>query len=151
MNIKIKNLRCWIAVLLASVTALNYLDRQSLPVLIKEIQKTFPISDVDDSYLQIALFFAYFIKYSVVGRIMDLLWTRIRYTFIIIWRSIANMLQGFVSSVLGFGVVRFFLGIGKGGSLPDSAKVVSVGFPPTESSFALGIFNTGSRLRSVIA
>ena len=36
---QIKNLRWWIAGLLAAATALNYLDRQSLPVVVGEIQK----------------------------------------------------------------------------------------------------------------
>ena len=35
----IKNLRWWIAGLLALATALNYLDRQSFPVVVGEIKK----------------------------------------------------------------------------------------------------------------
>jgi ACS family hexuronate transporter-like MFS transporter len=49
----IKNLRWWIAGLLAAATALNYRDRQNLPVAISEIQKSIPISDQQFSTLQI--------------------------------------------------------------------------------------------------
>lgn len=151
MNIKIKNFRWWIAILLAAATALNYLDRQSLPVVIKEIQKTIPISDIDYSYLQMAFLLAYGIMYAVGGKIVDMLGTRIGYAIMIVWWSFANMLQGLVSSVLGLGFARFLLGIGEGGGFPGSAKAVSEWFPPKERSFAFGIFNTGSSLGAVIA
>jgi ACS family hexuronate transporter-like MFS transporter len=36
--------RWGIAALLATATAINYLDRQNLPVAIGEIQKTIPVS-----------------------------------------------------------------------------------------------------------
>ena len=39
----IKNLRWWIAGLLAIATALNYLDRQSFPVVVGEVTKEIPI------------------------------------------------------------------------------------------------------------
>jgi ACS family hexuronate transporter-like MFS transporter len=151
MDIKIKNFRWWVAILLAAATALNYLDRQSLPVVINEIKKTIPISDIDYSYLQMAFLLAYGIMYAVGGRIIDLLGTRIGYTVMIIWWSIANMLQGLVSSMLGLGVARFLLGIGEGGGFPGSAKAVSEWFPAKERSFAFGIFNTGSSIGAVIA
>lgn len=149
--VKIKNFRWWIAILLAAATALNYLDRQSLPVVIKEIQKTIPITDIDYSYLQMAFLLAYGIMYAVGGKIIDMLGTRIGYAIMIVWWSFANMLQGFMSSVLGLGFARFLLGIGEGGGFPGSAKAVSEWFPPKERSFAFGIFNTGSSLGAVIA
>lgn len=151
MNMKIKNFRWWIAILLAAATALNYLDRQSLPVVIKEIQKIIPISDIDYSYLQMAFLLAYGIMYAAGGKIIDMLGTRAGYAIMIIWWSLANMIQGLVSSVLGLGFARFLLGIGEGGGFPGSAKAVSEWFPPKERSFAFGIFNTGSSLGAVIA
>src|SRR6266850_2136338 len=44
--------RWWIAAMLATATAINYLDRQNLPVAISEIQKAIPISDTQYSQLQ---------------------------------------------------------------------------------------------------
>jgi ACS family hexuronate transporter-like MFS transporter len=150
-RIKIKNFRWWIAGLLALATAINYLDRQSLPVVINEVRKTIPVSDVDYSYLQMAFLLAYAIMYAVGGKILDVLGTRIGYTVMIVWWSLANMLHGFVSSLLGLGIARFLLGIGEGGGFPGSAKAVSEWFPAKERSFAFGIFNTGSSLGAVIA
>ena len=148
---KIPNLRWWIAGLLAAATALNYLDRQNLPVVIGEIQKSIPITDQQYSQLQFLFLLAYGVMYAGGGKIMDLLGTRWGYAVMIAWWSMANLMQGAISSVFGLGVARFMLGLGEGGGFPGSAKAVSEWFPPKERSFAFGIFNTGSSLGAVIA
>ena len=137
--------------LLAAATALNYLDRQSLPVVIGEVQKEIPLTNQQFGHLQSAFLLAYGIMYAVGGRIMDALGTRIGYAVMIVFWSIANFCQGLVSSVLGLGIFRFLLGIGEGGGFPGSAKAVSEWFPARERSFAFGIFNTGSSVGAVIA
>ena len=147
----IKHFRWYIAGLLALATALNYLDRQSLPVAISEIEKTIPITDLEYSQLQVLFLIAYSIMYVVGGKLIDVLGSRLGYVLIIIWWSLANLLHGLVSSVMGLGIGRFLLGLGEGGGFPASAKVVSEWFPAKERSLAFGIFNTGSSLGAVIA
>ena len=148
---KIKNFRWWIAGLLALATAINYLDRQSLPVAISEIQKTISISDLEYSQLQVLFLISYSLMYIGGGKLIDVLGTRIGYVIIIGWWSFANLLHGLVNSLLGLGIARFLLGLGEGGGFPASAKVVSEWFPPKERSFAFGIFNTGASLGAVVA
>jgi MFS transporter, ACS family, hexuronate transporter len=148
---KIKNLRWWIAGLLAAATALNYLDRQNLPVVITELQKHISITDRQYSDLQSLFLLAYGLMYLGGGRIVDWLGTRTGYAVMILWWSTANLMQGFVSTVLGLGIFRFLLGLGEGGGFPSSAKAVSEWFPAHERSFAFGIFNTGSSLGAVVA
>lgn len=148
---RLSNLRWWIAGLLAAATALNYLDRQSLPVVITEVQKTIPITDQQYANLQMLFLLAYGVMYAGGGRIMDWLGTRLGYAIMIIWWSAATLLHGLVSSALGLGAARFLLGLGEGGGFPGSAKAVSEWFPPKERSFAFGIFNTGSSVGAVIA
>ncbi len=148
---QIKSLRWWIVVLLAAATALNYLDRQNLPVVVTELQKHIPLTDQQYSQLQFLFLLAYGLMYAGGGRIIDLLGTRRGYAVMIIWWSAANFMHGTVSSVLGLGVFRFLLGLGEGGGFPGSAKAVSEWFPPKERSFAFGIFNTGSSVGAVIA
>lgn len=147
----IKNFRWWIAGLLGLATAINYLDRQSLPVAISEIQKTIPISDLEYSQLQVLFLISYSLMYVGGGKLIDVLGTRVGYIIIICWWSFANLLHGLVSSFLGLGFARFLLGFGEGGGFPASAKVVSEWFPVKERSTAFGIFNTGSSLGAVIA
>ena len=147
----IKNFRWYIAGLLALATALNYLDRQSLPVAISEIQKFIPVSDLEYSQLQMLFLISYSLMYVGGGKLIDVMGTRMGYIIIICWWSIANCLHGLVSSFMGLGMARFLLGLGEGGGFPASAKVVSEWFPAKERSFAFGIFNTGSSLGAVIA
>src|SRR6185503_18769499 len=101
--------------MLAAATALNYLDRQSLPVVVGEIQKEIPLSDREFSYLQSLFLLVYTIMYAVGGRILDLLGTRIGYAIMIVVWSVANFCQGLVSTVFGLGLFRFVLGMGEGG------------------------------------
>ena len=150
-NIRIKNLRWWVIGFIALATAINYLDRQNLPVAISEIKKTISITDTQYGIINSLFLLAYGTMYAVGGRIVDVLGSRTGYAIMIIWWSVANALHGLVSTVMGLGIARFLLGIGEGGGFPSSAKAVSEWFPTRERSFAFGIFNTGSSLGAVIA
>jgi len=148
---QIRNLRWWIAGLLAIATALNYLDRQSFPVAVNQIKIDIPLTDQQFSMLNSFFLLAYAIMYMGGGKIMDWLGTRVGYAVMIGWWSAANFLHGTVSTVMGLGVYRFLLGMGEGGGFPGSGKAVAEWFPPKERSFAFGIFNTGSGLGALVA
>lgn len=137
--------------MIALATAINYLDRLALPVAISEIKNTIPISDSQFGTINSLFLFAYGTMYAVGGRIIDIMGSRMGYAVMIIWWSLANMFQGLVSTVMGLGIARFFLGAGEGGGFPGSAKVVSEWFPQKERAFAFGIFNTGSSLGGIAA
>jgi MFS transporter, ACS family, hexuronate transporter len=87
---RIGAIRWWVAGLLAIATALNYLDRQSFPVVVGEIKKTIPISNEHYGHLTSLFLLAYAIMYAGGGRIMDWLGTRAGYAVMIVWWSIAN-------------------------------------------------------------
>lgn len=148
---RIKNFRWWIVGLIALATAINYLDRQNLPVALSEIRKTIPVNDIDYGLINSLFLFAYGTMYAIGGRIIDVLGSRRGYAIMIIWWSASNMFHGLVSTVLGLGIARFLLGLGEGGAFPGSAKVVSEWFPAKERSLAFGIFNTGSSIGALVA
>lgn len=148
---KIKNFRWWVAGLLALATALNYLDRQTLPVVIGELKKTIPIDSSQYGMINSIFLFAYGTMYAIGGRLIDILGSKRGLAIMVAWWSVSNILHGFVSSVLGLGIVRFLLGIGEGGGFPGSAKAVSEWFSAKERSLAFGIFNTGSSIGAVAA
>jgi len=50
------------------------------------------------------------------------------------------------TSVIGFMVVRFLLGIGESGNFPASIKTVAEWFPKKERALATGIFNAGTNV-----
>ncbi len=136
---------------LALITAINYLDRQTLPVLIGEVQRDIPISNIAFSRLQALFLLAYAIMYAGGGRLVDLVGTRVGYAVVAgVW-STACMLHASAESVLGLGTFRFLLGLGEGGGFPAAAKAVSEWFPARERSLAVGLFNTGSAVGAVVA
>jgi ACS family hexuronate transporter-like MFS transporter len=148
---RIPNLRWWIAGLLGAASALAYVDRQTLPVVIGEIQKTIPITDQQYGNLQFMFLLAYGVMYIVGGKLADTLGARWGYFVIIVWWSAANLMQGAVSSVFGLGVGLFLLGLGEGGAFPAAAKAISEWFSAQERSLAFGICNAGSGLGATIA
>lgn len=132
-------------------TALNYLDRQNFPIAVNSIKATIPVSDDQFALLNSLFLLGYGLMYAGGGRIMDWLGTRVGYTVMIAWWSLANLAHGLVSGIWGLGAARVFLGLGEGGGFPGSAKAVSEWFPPKERSLAFGIFNTGSAVGMVVA
>jgi sugar phosphate permease len=71
----IRNLRWWIARLLALATALNYLDRQSFPVVVGEIRKEIPLTD--NQYTQpTSLFLLAYAVCMPVGAVCSITWAR---------------------------------------------------------------------------
>ena len=146
-----RNLRWWIAGLLALATALSYLDRQSFPIVAGEIRKDIPLSDDQYSRLGALFLVAYGLMYAGGGRILDLLGTRVGYAVMILWWSAANFLTGLATSFSGLAFFRFLLGMGEGGGFPGSGKAVAEWFPARERSLAFGLFNTGSALGAVVA
>jgi MFS transporter, ACS family, hexuronate transporter len=149
--VKIRHFRWWIAALLAAATAVNYLDRQNFPIAVGAIKSDILLSIDQYAWLQSLFLAGYGIMYAGGGRIMDWLGTRVGYTVVIVWWSLANLMHGLVSGIFGLGLARVLLGLGEGGGFPGSAKAVSEWFPPKERSFAFGIFNTGSAAGMVVA
>lgn len=143
--------RWFLAGLLVLVTAINYLDRQTLPVVIGEIQRDIPISNLAFARLQALFLLAYAIMYAGGGRLVDLVGTRAGYVLIAGFWSLACAAHAAATSVVGLGMARFSLGLGEGGGFPASAKAVAEWFPPRERSLAVGLFNTGSSVGAVLA
>ncbi len=148
---KTKNIRWRVALVLTVATAINYLDRMTLPVVISQLQEKFSITEAQFGALNSLFLLAYAIMYAGGGRLADKLGTRVGYAVMMTWWSLACAAQGLVNGFRGLAFFRFNLGIGEGGSFPTSAKTISEWFPAKERSTAFGMFNTGSAIGSVIA
>jgi len=64
------------------------------------------------------------------------------------WVGSLGVLSG---AVTGFGIARFFLGLGEAGNMPAAIKAVAEWFPTKERSTATGIFNSGTNIGPTIA
>jgi ACS family hexuronate transporter-like MFS transporter len=61
------------------------------------------------------------------------------------------MAHALAHTVLGFGVARFFLGLGEAGNFPAAIKTVAEWFPKKERAFATGLYNSGANIGAVVA
>jgi len=140
-----------IALLVSAAIAISYLDRQTLPVAIKAVQKDIPISNEHFSLLNTAFLVTYGLMYAVGGKLLDVLGTRLGFTFCMLFWSLACASHGFAASVGMLAASRLLLGVGEGGGFPAATKAVAEWFPVTERSSAMGIINAGTAIGAVAA
>src|SRR5208282_5895919 len=88
-------LRWRIAILVSVAIAISYLDRQTLPVAVKAIGKDIPLSNEQFSALQSAFLVAYAFMYAGGGKLVDALGTRLGFTLIMAFWSLACASHGF--------------------------------------------------------
>jgi ACS family hexuronate transporter-like MFS transporter len=138
-------------VLLCFASELIYLDRQTLSVLAQTIQRELSINDVEYSYITSSFLISYTVMYAISGRIIDRIGTRRSFmVFVSAW-SLANMLHGFANSARQLAGARFLLGAAEPANFPAGVRAVSEWFPVKERALAIGIFNAGTALGSVVA
>ena len=135
--------------LLFLATTINYIDRNVLGILAAPLGTEIGWSESQYGLIVTAFQAAYAIGLLGFGRVIDLVGTRAGYLLSIVLWSAAAAAHAFMRSALGFGVVRFFLGLGQGGNFPAAVKTVSEWFPRRERAFAIGLFNCGSNAGAI--
>ena len=148
---KIKGLRWYIAFLLCLASALNYLDRQTLSVLIGTIKEELNLTNASYGAINAWFLASYGVMYAVSGRIIDYIGTRRGFMLFVSGWSVANMLHVFAASVGQFSFFRFLLGVFEPGSFTGGVKAVGEWFPMRDRALAIGIFNAGTAIGSVAA
>src|SRR5258708_29231485 len=101
-----------ICALLFFATTINYMDRQVLGVLAPDVQKIIGWNEIEYGYIVTTFQAAYAIGLLLAGGFVDRVGTRIGYAVAITIWSLSAMSHSLVSSVFGFGLVRFCLGLG---------------------------------------
>ena len=137
--------------LLFFATTVNYVDRQVLGILSKDLKIAIGWTEVDYGNIVAAFNAAYAFGLLLAGRLMDRIGTRVGYVVAIIWWSLAAMGHALAHTPLGFGVARAALGVGEAGNFPAAIKTVAEWFPKKERAFATGIFNAGSNVGAIVA
>jgi ACS family hexuronate transporter-like MFS transporter len=144
-------LRWRIAVLVSAAIAISYLDRQTLPVAIKAIERDIPVTNQQFSLLQTAFLVTYAFMYAAGGRLLDILGTRRGFTIIMVFWSLACAGHALATSFGLLAACRLLLGAGEGGGFPAATRVVAEWFPAKERATAMGIMNAGTALGMVAA
>lgn len=136
--------------LLFFVSANNYMDRQVLGVMAPELIRIF--GWLPEDYTAIVFWFqiGYALGFIAAGRLFDLVGTRLGFSVAVAcWSLVATWHSG-VSTLFGFKVVRFLLGLAEPSHMPGSIKVVAEWFPRHERALATGIFKSGSNLGAIL-
>ena len=142
----------WLMIGMAFVaTAITYMERQSLSVVVPVLMDQFHMSGVAYSRVIFAFMLAYTIANGVSGPLIDRLGTRVGLALTTIWWSVAAMLQALAKGAWSLGLCRFLLGMGEAGNWPGGVKVVAEWFPVDERALASGIFNSGAAFGAIVA
>lgn len=143
--------RWTICALLFFATTINYIDRLVFGLLGPELQKIFNWSNAD--YTGIVFWFevAYAIGLTGFGRFLDWAGTRKGFAISITGWSIAAGLHAVMSTIAGFSLARFLLGLTEAGVFPAGIKTTAEWFPKKERALVAGIFNAGSNVGAISA
>jgi ACS family hexuronate transporter-like MFS transporter len=89
--------------------------------------------------------------YAGGGKLTDALGTRLGFTLIMAFWSLACASHSLATTFAMLMASRFLLGVGEGGGFPAATRAVSEWFPPHESATAMGIINGGTAVGAVAA
>ncbi len=133
------------------VTTINYLDRQVFGILIPDLQRNMHISELAYGRLVMAFQLSYAVMLVVAGRILDRIGARVGLSFAVVIWSLAEIGHVFARSAFGFGIARFFLGLGEAANFPACMKVIADLFPAHERATATGIMNSATAAGAIAA
>jgi len=137
--------------LLFLATTVNYIHRQVLGILAPDLQHSIGWSETQYGYIVTAFQGAYALGLVLAGRLLDRVGTRLGFALAIGLWSLAAMGHALARSAFGFGMARFWLGLGEGANFPAAVKTVAEWFPKKERALATGLFNAGSNVGAVVA
>ncbi len=132
-------------------TTILYIDRSALGILAPHLQDEIGWNEEQYGLINSAFMVAYAICFLIMGRLIDRIGTKRGYLISVIIWSIAAVGHSFARSWIGFAVARFTLAIGQSGNFPSAIKVVAEWFPKKERALAIGIFNGGSNMGTILS
>jgi MFS transporter, ACS family, hexuronate transporter len=147
----VRQVRWWILALLFLVTVINFVDRQSLSIVAPVLRDSLHLSNTDYGRIVAAFQAGMMLAEFPMGMLMDKRGVRFGFSFAVLWWSIANSLHVFARTMMQFSVLRFWLGTGECGNFSGAMKVISQWYPAKERALAVGVFNGGSMVGSIIA
>jgi ACS family hexuronate transporter-like MFS transporter len=144
-------MRWVILALLCVSTAINYVDRQALAVVLPALRQDLGITSVQYGTVTTLFLIAYTVAQVTSGLAIDRIGTRLGFVCCVAVWSLAAAGHAFVRGAAGLGALRFLLGLSEAGNWPAGSKAVAEWFPKNRRAFAMGVFDGGSALGAVLA
>ena len=139
-----------IAILLAVITTINYIDRSVFGVVAPVIRDLFDIGDADYGLITSGFLLAYGVGQLVSGPLIDKLGTKRAFGLAALLWSLSTVLHSLGRGLWSFFAMRVTLGVTEAANFPAATKAVAQWFPARERSTAVGIFMLGAGLGAII-
>jgi ACS family hexuronate transporter-like MFS transporter len=147
---RVGHYRWVICALLFFASTINYVDRQVIGILEKDLRTIIGWTPVDYGNIVAAFNAAYALGLLLSGRLIDRFGTKIGYSLAIVVWSLAGIAASLARTPFGFGTARAALGVGEAANFPAAIKTVAEWFPKKERALATGIFNAGTNVHSSV-
>lgn len=148
---KIRGLRWIIIGLVFFATLINYIDRLTISVLAPIITTNLNLSNTEFGGIATWFLLAYTISQALSGKLYDRIGIKKGFTVSIVVWSVAAMATALATGIRGLSACRFVLGLGEAGNWPGAAKTAAEWFPARQRALAMGIFNSGAAIGSIVA
>ena len=139
-----------IAILLAVITTINYIDRSVFGVVAPVVRGEFGIGDADYGLITSGFLLAYGIGQLISGPLIDRLGTKRAFSVAAVFWSVATILHALGRGLWSFFTLRVVLGVAEAANFPAASKAVAQWFPANERSTAVAIFMLGAGLGAII-
>ena len=139
-----------IAILLAVITTINYIDRSVFGVVAPMIREQFDIGDADYGLITSGFLLAYGIGQLISGPLIDRLGTKRAFSLAAVFWSVATVMHALGRGLWSFFALRILLGLAEAANFPAASKAVAQWFPANERSTAVAIFMLGAGLGAII-
>jgi predicted MFS family arabinose efflux permease len=138
--------------LLFLVSAVSFMDRQILAILLEPIKRDLGASDTEMGLLTGFAFVLFFALASVpIARAADRYSRRNIIAVALTFWSITTMLSGFVATFLQLAAARVGLGVGEAATAPASASILSDLFPKDRRTAPLALLGVAAPVGAMIA
>ena len=129
---------------------INYLDRTNMSVAAAALKDDLGINSIQMGYVFSAFGWTYACLQIPGGIVADKIKSRILYTAIISFWSIATLLQGLANSFVTLIGLRATIGLFEAPSYPTNNLIVTRWFPENERASAIGMYTSGQFLGMAI-
>lgn len=137
--------------LLSLSTAINYIDRLALSVLISDVRAELGVGPAAYGNISTLFMLAYAVSQLASGLMIDRIGSRAGFVVCVTLWSLAGIAHALVKNAAGLAVVRLLLGLGEGGNWPAGTKAIAEHMPKDRRAFAMGVFDGGSAAGAIVA
>ncbi len=147
----VPGLRWWMVGLVFLATFINFIDRLTVSVLAPVITAQLGLTNLQFASISTWFLVAYTASQGLSGKLYDRIGTRRGFAISILVWSAAAMGHAFARGLASLSALRFVLGLGEAGNWPGAAKAIAEWFPARQRALAMGIFNSGVSVGSIVA